>query len=378
MNPGPGTCNIPLEYGIQGVPQVAGNGGLPHHQHWRAQGTRRRQLLAHAAVCLEPGGRGCGHQGLAQSRLQDRHPGGRSGRQHLAAAARPWRHELQRPVHRHFQQKLGVERHQRHAADAHQLRIRRGYWREPGRRPERLFRLQHSCHRRPSLVHRRLLPGRLEGEPQVDAESRRALGSVHALRRNPGLPVQLRPCGRQRTHRKLLHPQPGMPDAAGHDLQYRGCSQQYQHRVLWKRRTRQRSKDQLRAARGVRLQAAAYAGGTRRLRHGLWSAGQPRLRRHAGIELSLRLHADHPLARLQSPDARPARASATLENTFNNFNFTNPTVLQSPTPYTGTTVCSTSTLPLNSCVGGQYIGSDYLGATLNGRQFNYPDATGTD
>ena len=29
VNPGPGTCNIPLEYGIQGVPQVAGNGGLP-------------------------------------------------------------------------------------------------------------------------------------------------------------------------------------------------------------------------------------------------------------------------------------------------------------------------------------------------------------
>ena len=29
VTPGPGTCNIPLEYGIQGVPQVAGNGGLP-------------------------------------------------------------------------------------------------------------------------------------------------------------------------------------------------------------------------------------------------------------------------------------------------------------------------------------------------------------
>ena len=29
VKPGPGTCNIPLEYGIQGVPQVAGNGGLP-------------------------------------------------------------------------------------------------------------------------------------------------------------------------------------------------------------------------------------------------------------------------------------------------------------------------------------------------------------
>ena len=73
---------------------------------------------------------------------------------------------------------------------------------------------------------------------------------------------------------------------------------------------------------------------------------------------------NHPLL------AGSSNAPATLENTFNNFNFTNPTVLQSPTPYT-TTPVSCSTLPLNSCVGGQYIGSDYLGATLNGRQYNY-------
>ncbi|MGA8670049.1 MAG: TonB-dependent receptor [Terracidiphilus sp.] len=72
---------------------------------------------------------------------------------------------------------------------------------------------------------------------------------------------------------------------------------------------------------------------------------------------------NHPLL------AGSSNAPATLENTFNNFNFANPTVLQSPTPYTGTTSCST--LPLSTCVGGQYIGSDYLGATLNGRQFNY-------
>jgi hypothetical protein len=72
---------------------------------------------------------------------------------------------------------------------------------------------------------------------------------------------------------------------------------------------------------------------------------------------------NHPLL------AGTSNAPATLENTFNNFNFTSPTVLQSPTPYTGTTPCST--LALSTCVGGQYIGSDYLGATLNGRQYNY-------
>jgi len=71
---------------------------------------------------------------------------------------------------------------------------------------------------------------------------------------------------------------------------------------------------------------------------------------------------NHPLI------AGSSNAPATLENTFNNFNFSNPTVLQSPTPYTTTPVtCPT----LNSCPGGTYTGSNYLGATLNGRQFNF-------
>jgi len=73
---------------------------------------------------------------------------------------------------------------------------------------------------------------------------------------------------------------------------------------------------------------------------------------------------NHPLL------AGTSNAPATLENTFNNYNFASPTTLQSPTPYT-TTPVSCSTLPLSTCVGGQYIGSDYLGATLNGRQPNY-------
>ena len=72
---------------------------------------------------------------------------------------------------------------------------------------------------------------------------------------------------------------------------------------------------------------------------------------------------NHPLL------AGSSGAPATLENTFNNFNFSNPTVLQSPTPYTTTPVSCPSAPTLAS--GGQYIGSDYLGATLNGRQYNY-------
>jgi hypothetical protein len=59
---------------------------------------------------------------------------------------------------------------------------------------------------------------------------------------------------------------------------------------------------------------------------------------------------------------------ATLENTFNQFNFTNPAVLQSPTPNSTTPV----TCPAgSSCVGGQYIAANNLGIGLVGRQYNY-------
>jgi hypothetical protein len=74
---------------------------------------------------------------------------------------------------------------------------------------------------------------------------------------------------------------------------------------------------------------------------------------------------NHPLL------AGTSGAPATLENTFNNFNFNNPAVLQSPTPYNPTVSCTQASYPLNSCNAGQYIGPDYLGATLNGRQYNY-------
>ncbi len=63
----------------------------------------------------------------------------------------------------------------------------------------------------------------------------------------------------------------------------------------------------------------------------------------------------------------PAQA-ATMETAFTVFNFQSPTVLQSPTPYTTTPVtCPTG----SSCDGGQYIGSDYLGLPFDARQNNY-------
>ncbi len=69
--------------------------------------------------------------------------------------------------------------------------------------------------------------------------------------------------------------------------------------------------------------------------------------------------ANHPLL------AGSSGAPATLENTFNNFNFQNPSVLQSPTPYTTTPVACPY------CPGGQYIGSNYLGLPTSARQYNY-------
>jgi len=56
---------------------------------------------------------------------------------------------------------------------------------------------------------------------------------------------------------------------------------------------------------------------------------------------------------------------ATLENTFNNFNFNNPSVLQSPTPYSSTPVACPY------CPGGQYIGTNNLGLGLSARQYSY-------
>jgi hypothetical protein len=59
--------------------------------------------------------------------------------------------------------------------------------------------------------------------------------------------------------------------------------------------------------------------------------------------------------------------AATMETAFNVFNFQSPSVLQSPTPYAATVTCPSG----NSCVGGQYIGTDYLGLPFDARQNNY-------
>ena len=60
--------------------------------------------------------------------------------------------------------------------------------------------------------------------------------------------------------------------------------------------------------------------------------------------------------------------AATMETAFTYFNFQNPAVLQSPTPYATTPV----TCPAgSSCLGGQYTGSNYLGLSLYGRQYDF-------
>jgi hypothetical protein len=70
---------------------------------------------------------------------------------------------------------------------------------------------------------------------------------------------------------------------------------------------------------------------------------------------------DHPLL------LAPGQA-ATMETAFTVFNFQSPAVLQSPTPYTTTPVTCPSG---NSCDGGQYIGSNYLGLPFDARQNNF-------
>jgi hypothetical protein len=63
----------------------------------------------------------------------------------------------------------------------------------------------------------------------------------------------------------------------------------------------------------------------------------------------------------------PANQAATMETAFTTVNFSSPTVLESPTPTASTVTCPAG----SSCVGGQYIGTDYLGVGLYGRQSNY-------
>ena len=141
---------------------------------------------------------------------------------------------------------------------------------------------------------------------QANPESRSALGSLHALRRNPRLPGQLRRGGRKWPHRNLLHVQPGLRGARASIFNTVAAASNLNISVREQHVAGHRTENQFRAARRIRLQGPAYAGGARRLRHGLRRAGQPRLRRHAGNQLSLRVHPDRPLARLQSPAARRA------------------------------------------------------------------------
>ncbi len=63
----------------------------------------------------------------------------------------------------------------------------------------------------------------------------------------------------------------------------------------------------------------------------------------------------------------PTNQAATMETAFTTVNFNSPSVLESPTPTQPTVTCPAG----NSCVGGQYIGTDYLGVGLYGRQYNY-------
>ncbi len=61
----------------------------------------------------------------------------------------------------------------------------------------------------------------------------------------------------------------------------------------------------------------------------------------------------------------PTNAAATMETAFTTVNFQSPAVLASPTPY------STTPVACPSCPGGQYTGDNYLGVNLYGRQYNY-------
>ncbi len=223
--PGPGTCNIPLEYGIQGVPQAAGNGGLPIivvaglrtlgvgnysptlQYVWSLEGVDAVTKIwrNHAFktgiqvddlegnISQPPQGRGdmsfngmytdipnriAVSQGISSSGTS-----GLNGIGDILVSPTAYEYGVGNGVNDVGGQN-GVSASNLPVTDDHRWYIG-AYFQDDWK-----------------------------VSPKSHTESRPALGSLYALRRNPGLSVQLRSCGRQWSHRNLLHPQSDMPDRA--------------------------------------------------------------------------------------------------------------------------------------------------------------------
>ena len=238
-----------------------------------------------------------------------------------------------------------------------------------------ILRLQYRCHRRPSLVHRRLLPGRLEGESEVDAEPRPALGSLHALRRNPRLPGQLHRSGG------------GNGPTATYEMSAQGCAV-----------PRATIFNTVAALSNVNIACnAGLATGNAQKdnfapRVGFAYKISPTLVVRGGFGTAYgalgnlgyggTLGFNYPFVYVQTvpaPDSNhplllsPTQA-ATMEQSFTVFNFQSPTVLQSPTPYT-----DTSYLPDWQLLRRRSIHRHQLsGPSLRCPPEQLPDAAGTN
>ena len=302
VNPGPGTCNIPLTYGIQGVPQVAGNGGLPVISigGLRALGVGNYSPTLQYVWSLE------GVDGVTKV----------------------WRNHA-------FKTGIQVDDLEGNISQPPQGRgdmSFNGQYTDISNKSTGLngigdllvtpINYEYGVGNGVNLVggqngfsasnipvtddHRWYIGAYFQDDWKVVPKLTLNLGLRWDLftpyEETRGFQSNFLPVGGNGATATFYIPNQSCQTTRGRALQYRGRPQQYQHRVRFKRRTRQRAKEQLRAACRVRLQAPAYAGSARRLWHGLWGAGQPRLRRHAGIELSLRLHPDHP--RLPTPITR--------------------------------------------------------------------------
>ncbi len=166
----------------------------------------------------------------------------------------------------------------------------------------------------------------------------------------------------------LLHVQPGLRGSPSLDLQHRGRRQQSSTSIAWaashsatrKRPTSRRVSASLTSSDLHWWCAEASA---RPTEHWLTSVTAARWDSTTRSSTSRPSPRPTPLTRCSSVSRRGRRRPWRIPSTSSTSN--NPSVLQSPTPYSSTPVACPY------CPGGQYIGTNYLGLPVSARQYNY-------